>query len=136
MICHNWVVFFTRISGPVIVPSEAYKHKVVEMGVSHDRIYKLPRGVNLNMFHPDKNANGAWEKHSLNLPGTRIIYAGRISKEKNLQALTKIFPLLLQKRPETSLTVVGYGPYLEEMKEMLEKTSKVIFTGFLRGNSS
>ena len=47
-----WTRLFTRNAGPVIVPSEAYRSKVADMGVPADRIHKLPRGVDLTAFNP------------------------------------------------------------------------------------
>jgi glycosyltransferase involved in cell wall biosynthesis len=128
-----WITAMTRFGGSVIVPSEAFKKKVNKMGVPMSRIHKLPRGVDLDMFHPNKSGNGAWQKWSANHPGIRLLYLGRISREKNLPFLVDAFPFLLKKSPAISLIVVGDGPYLKEMKARLQSTGKVIFTGYLRG---
>jgi glycosyltransferase involved in cell wall biosynthesis len=130
----QWVKTFTRFGGPIIVPSEAFKKKVNQMGVPERRIYKLPRGVALNMFHPDKKSEEAWIKFASGLSGTRIVYMGRISREKNLQLLADAFPRLLEQRPEAGLVVIGDGPYLEEMKQCLSNTDRAVFTGVLRGH--
>ncbi|MFC1584146.1 glycosyltransferase [Fibrobacterota bacterium] len=130
----TWVTCFTRYGGPVIVPSNAFKKKIIDMGVPAKNIFKLPRGVHATMFHPDKKNNGAWERFTSDLPGTRIIYMGRISREKNLSILVEALPRLLEMRNEINLTLVGEGPYRKEMESRLKPTGKVGFTGVLRGN--
>ncbi|MBF0429763.1 MAG: glycosyltransferase [Fibrobacteria bacterium] len=130
---NTWVTLFTRFGGPVVVPSRAFKPKIIHMGVSQENIHILPRGVALSMFNPEKKTNGAWERSTSNYSGIRIIYLGRISQEKNLDMLIENYPLLGKKDYDVNLTIIGEGPYLEEMKQCLSQAKKIDFTGFLRG---
>ncbi len=134
-ILHKCVIFFTWASGPVIVPSRAFKDKVAQMGIPKDKIHQLPRGVDQVMFHPDKKNNGAWEKLLPEGKGFRLIYMGRISREKNLPWLCEFYRALKTRFHELRLTVVGEGPYLEEMKRELSSFPEVFFTGTLRGQN-
>ncbi len=129
----TWTKFATRFAGPVIVPSEAYRHIMQEIGVAPNRIHKLSRGVDLQNFHPDKAAAGTWERRGLPLHGIRLLYVGRVSREKNLELLTHAFPKLLGKCSDLTLTIVGDGPYREEMERALAKTHKAFFTGMVEG---
>lgn len=132
-IINTWTVVLTRLMGPVIVPSEAYRAKVAEMGIAPKRIHKLPRGVDLSKFHPSKAANGAWQR--LGLPGTglKLLYVGRVSREKNLDAMADIFPSLAARIPGLSLTVVGDGPYRQGLAERFRGRMDVHFTGVVQG---
>ena len=47
----------------------------------------------------------------------RLVWTGRISKEKGLENLLEAMPALLRKHPETALTVIGDEP----VRETLEK---------------
>src|SRR5690606_4751603 len=85
----RWIIqasvrLFTRLCGRVIVPSGAMKEKIRAIGIPEGRIEKLPRGVDLTRFHPDKRSSGAWERFAGNGDGPRLAYIGRVSREKGL----------------------------------------------------
>jgi glycosyltransferase involved in cell wall biosynthesis len=132
-IINTWTTLMTRWMGPVVVPSEAYRKKVREMGVPDDRIYKLPRGVDFRNFHPEKAGNGAWQELKLPSAGVKMLYVGRVSREKNLDALADAFPGLAEQVPGISLTIVGAGPYLIGLKERFAGRKDVHFTGVIHG---
>lgn len=127
-----WTRVFTRLAGPVIVPSEAYRDKVAAMNVPAARIRKLPRGVDLEFFRPGLRDPATWERFGIPDDGPRLLYVGRVSVEKNLAALADAFLEALKTRPDLRLIVVGDGPYLEEMKAVLQPCGRAHFTGVLR----
>jgi glycosyltransferase involved in cell wall biosynthesis len=134
-IIDTWTTLMTRWMGPVVVPSEAYRTKVRGMGIPDARIYKLPRGVDFKNFHPDKAAGGAWIAAGLPKDGIKLLYVGRVSREKNLDVLADAFPSLAARVPGLSLTIVGAGPYLEGLKARFAGRKDVHFTGVVHGDS-
>lgn len=130
---NTWTMWMTRLMGPVIVPSEAYRAKVAALGVPLERIYKLPRGVDFSNFHPDKARNGAWRRFGLPESGLRLIYVGRVSKEKNLDALADVFPSLAGRIPGVTLAIVGEGPYRVGLAARFAGRNDVHFTGVVQG---
>ena len=132
---NTWTILTTRLAGQVIVPSQAYAEKIhEEMNIPLSQIVKLPRGVDLSHFHPDKKNLRAWEKFNLPKSSIKLLYVGRISFEKNLALFTETFPKILQRNPDITLTVVGGGPYCETLKENLAHTGKAFFPGILQGD--
>jgi glycosyltransferase involved in cell wall biosynthesis len=125
----------THWAGSVVTPSEAYSHKVQEMGVKPERIFKLPRGVDLENFHPEKAQLGAWLALGLPTKGIKLLYVGRISKEKNLELIVDAFANLIKSQPNLSLTMVGEGPYRIELESRLAKFPGVKFTGVVQGEN-
>jgi glycosyltransferase involved in cell wall biosynthesis len=117
----------------VVVPSQAYKEKVEEMGVAPARIFQIRRGVDLQNFHPGKGGNGTWSGLGLPEDGVRLLYVGRISKEKNLALLAEAVPELFKARPDLSLTMVGDGPFRPQLQASLAGQSRVRFTGVVQG---
>ncbi|HAO98599.1 MAG TPA: hypothetical protein DCQ83_00985 [Fibrobacteres bacterium] len=130
----TWTKMTTRLAGPVIIPSEAYREKVEAMGISRDRIYKLPRSVDLTAFHPDNREPSYWRQFSIPDDGLILLYVGRVSAEKNLGLLADAFLDALQRRSDLRLVIVGDGPYREALQERLTPCGRAHFTGVLNGN--
>jgi glycosyltransferase involved in cell wall biosynthesis len=101
--------------------------------------YLLPTGLEPDFFNHSQfeleNFRGLMEQMYPPLRGRRIlIYAGRITKEKNVGFLLNILPGITAKHPEVVLLVIGNGPDLPELQkecERLELTEHCVFTGYL-----
>jgi glycosyltransferase involved in cell wall biosynthesis len=87
--------------------------------------------VDLQLFHPTKR-NGFLESRFQVRNETKLLYVGRVSKEKNLEILVRVFKSLIQDYSGIHLVVVGDGHYLEEMQQELAGTP-CTFTGYLQG---
>lgn len=124
---------FTRVAGPVVVPSGAYRVKVRKLGVPKRQIHLLPRGVDLKSFHPDRAASGAWSRLGLPGGGVKLLYVGRVSREKNLELLADAYAGIAKSRPDISLTLVGDGPFRPWLEERLAGFPGARFTGVLQG---
>ena len=81
-------------------------------------------------FTPRKR-NGFFKKYNLN-GNTKLLYVGRISKEKNMPVLEGAIRDLLTDMPKLDVVLVGDGPYREEMQANL-KDLNCVFTGKLEG---
>jgi glycosyltransferase involved in cell wall biosynthesis len=73
------------------------------------------------------------ERYALHV-GIKLLYVGRISKEKNLPLLAEVFKRLVEVAPQVQLVLVGNGPYLQELRSVLEGTPTV-FSGYLEGEN-
>lgn len=117
----------------IYVPSRSTAEELVEKGIRPEKIRLFPRGVDTRRFHPDKR-NDAFirERFQVRAP-LRLLYVGRISREKNLSALADAFRMLSRRRHDVQLVVVGDGPYRARLEEELRDTPAV-FTGYLGGD--
>jgi glycosyltransferase involved in cell wall biosynthesis len=115
----------------VAVPSPSTARDLAQLGLDSRALHVVGRGVDTDRFRParrDAALRVAWgdpRKHHL-------LYAGRISKEKNLACLATAFRTLCQTRNDVKLIVVGDGPYREEMAAEL-RNCDAVFPGVLRG---
>jgi glycosyltransferase involved in cell wall biosynthesis len=82
-------------------------------------------------FHPAKR-NGFLETRYQLTDGIKLLYVGRVSKEKNLELLGRVFKRLAETHDHLRLVVVGDGPYLDEMRREMSDTP-CHFTGYLEG---
>jgi glycosyltransferase involved in cell wall biosynthesis len=119
----KYISWFYRMADRVFVPSDAFILELTKNDVNREKITLMPRGVDTERFW-FRNGNGCHE-------GYRLLYVGRISKEKNLHILAEAFKLL--DRLDTSLTIVGDGPYLDALRDEL-KDYNVDFRGYLAGD--
>jgi len=125
----KWLQLYFNSSALILAPSD-YTRKEI-MKTFRPRVEVFSRGVDTVKFSPG---------HRTRRPDARrprALYVGRVAPEKNLKLLVDTF----SDRPDVQLTVVGDGPYLEEMKRELpgaEYTGKLsgeyLYTAYANGD--
>ncbi len=90
------------------VPSQVTKQQLIEAGIHDVRVFE--RGVDCVMFHPAKRSGATRQSLGVGPGGALVLYAGRLSKEKNLPVLLNAFTLLTGKHPNARLVLAGEGP--------------------------
>lgn len=103
-----------------------------------ERVFVCPRGVNTEQYSPDRKSDEirAEMRHLANIPGTAtiLLYAGRLSPEKNIGLLVDMMKIL-SKDPDHDfrLLVAGAGPQAEWMQKQNDKHApgKIIQLGHL-----
>jgi glycosyltransferase involved in cell wall biosynthesis len=129
----KYVLWYYDQMDLVYVPSRSTASELVEKGISQHKIRVFPRGVDTSLFHPNKRSNGLDEHYGIT-EAVKLLYVGRISKEKNLQLLANVFKALSRSRADVALVIVGDGPFRQEMEQSLRGTAS-IFTGYLEGEA-
>ncbi len=126
------VGWFYRAMDRTLVPSEHVAHLVRDMGVDADRIHRIPRGIDLDLFQRASRDEHAFHEYGLN-GEPKVLYVGRVSKEKGLDHLAAGFRALSREMPSARLVVVGDGPYTDELARQVPN-DKVVFTGRITGD--
>lgn len=120
---------FYKQSDEVFVPSKAYIQKLTDSGLDNQKLSIFPRGLDLNLYSPKVLSCSMARRKQLHGDFT-LIFAGRISEDKNLSLLIKMATLAEQKYAgRFNWVIAGDGPNLETLKESLSKVSNVHFTG-------
>lgn len=127
----RFVLWYYNQMDLVFAPSHSTANELIARGLAPDKVRVYPRGVDVNRFHPAKR-NGFFNKNFGLGNEIKLLYVGRISKEKNLHVLEQAFAALHKERPEMRLILVGDGPYREAMETSLAGLP-VVFTGYLDG---
>jgi len=130
-IMSSFTGWFYRQADQVIVPSKSARESVCSMGVPAEIISILPRGVNTSLFNVGKKTETCLCNHAAE-NSRKILYVGRISREKGLDVLLGAFKEVNGQCPDTELFVVGDGPYREEL-EKKNTNPNVHFPGYRRG---
>lgn len=116
----------------VLVSSRCYLELLADRGFDPAKLSLLPRGVDDAFFHPGRRQPGFWHRFGLDGGGFKFLYVGRVSREKNLDALLDSFQDFLAGGRLAQLVVVGDGPYLKELARRYRRP-EILFTGFLHG---
>ncbi len=127
----RYILWFYNQMQNIYSPSVSTAAELAQRGLDPAKIRTFPRGVDLYRFHPSKR-NGILEERYRVPAGVKLLYVGRVSKEKNLPLLVKAFMRVSGLRTGVHLVIVGDGPYLEEMRAALAGCP-VSFTGYLEG---
>jgi glycosyltransferase involved in cell wall biosynthesis len=127
----SYVRWFYRQMDEVLVSSTAYAEELVNMGVERSRLRDLPRGVDLELFRPERRDPDFFVRRGLPR-GHVLLYVGRLSREKNLGELFVAFAALRERGVQAGLALVGDGPERRAL-EMRWGAPDVAFTGYLAG---
>jgi glycosyltransferase involved in cell wall biosynthesis len=131
-IVRGFVRWFYGAVEQVIVATNATRDYLVQMGIRPERIKVVPRGVDVEQFNPKKRKTEMWQQYGLN-GSAKLLYVGRVSKEKNIDHLMSVYDMLRQDGTDVDLAIVGDGPYREELEDRHRDDKRIVFTGFLEG---
>ncbi len=117
----------------VLVPTRQYKTLLMDGGFDGRKIDIMPRGINGERFSPARRNRAMWQ-HKYNRNGSfKFIYAGRVSKEKNIEVMLRAFTRLIDAGSDADLIVVGDGPQRDEL-QLKYNDPQIVFTGYLYGD--
>jgi glycosyltransferase involved in cell wall biosynthesis/predicted metal-dependent phosphoesterase TrpH len=111
----------------VLSPSESADRALAALGIVPARIARWDRGVDTVRFDPARRDEGL-------LPGEfSVLYAGRISKEKNIDLLADAFERAHAADPRLHLVLAGGGP--EQARLAARLRERATFLGWLEGEA-
>ena len=115
----------------ILVPTETYRRQLIDNGFEPSKLGVMARGVDTQLFHPSKAVATFFDRY---VPPNhfRYLYVGRISKEKNVDALIDAFDEVLRRGYEASLVFVGDGPHRQPLAARCQERP-IAFTGMLEG---
>src|SRR5438477_9805029 len=114
----------------VFVNSEEYRQSWIKRGFDPAKLKILPRGLDTELYHPARRDSAFFEKFGASNGEVRLLYVGRISREKDLDLLADAYRRLRKEGLPVQLFVVGHGPYSETLAKSLPEA---FFTGYLMG---
>lgn len=126
--------FYGDKSAELIVPSTKTQEALKKYGLNKD-MHVIPTGLELEKFDP-KNKNNeliSKIKQQYKIKDQFIItFLGRIAKEKSIEVLIDAMKEVVKENDNVLCLIVGGGPQLEELKELVKDdhiSKYVIFTG-------
>jgi 1,2-diacylglycerol 3-alpha-glucosyltransferase len=120
----------------IIAPTEKTKNVLLSYGL-HKDIYIIPTGINLKKFQKhisfDEKAK-LISKLGINQADKIITYVGRTAKEKNIDEIITLFKDISNEIANAHLLIVGAGPELENLKDLVSKEgleNRIHFAGMV-----
>jgi glycosyltransferase involved in cell wall biosynthesis len=111
----------------MICPSAWTKDRLVDYGISRDKIYPLPHPIDTSLFTVKKNYQ---RKKKIT-----FLYLGRITTRKRLDLLLDAFSLLVRERDDVYLKICGSTSHLEtgymKLIENLPFSEHLEYLGYL-----
>ena len=109
-----YMTWFFGQAHTIFSRSKDYCGKLRGLGLGDKRLEMVLPGVDTEKFSPEMRDVNLWPK--LRVGQThKLLYAGRVSVEKNLPFLVECFRRLCRLRQDVALVVAGDGPYRVEM---------------------
>lgn len=120
----------------IIAPTEKVKNVLREYEVYKD-IKIVPTGIDIKSFQ--KELSSKEREKILNHYGWKtkdkiLVYVGRVAEEKNIDEIINLFKKGLNELKDIKLLIVGGGPYLSQLKELVSRygiEDIVKFTGMV-----
>ena len=117
----QYMRWFYGVPQAVFSRSGSYRFNLVDIGVKEDRLRTIKPGIDLDKFNPGRADPSVVHSTGVDLSRTPnvLLYAGRVSVEKNLPLLVRAFKQLSTRRRDVCLIVAGDGPFRRQMQEEL-----------------
>lgn len=128
----KYIAWFYDNCDLTITPSKSIATEITKSGLKSP-ISIIPNPINTKKLIPSAPKDKL--KKIVGLPEFSLVYVGRISYEKRIHELIKVFALLSPKYPQMRLSIIGDGPEkrnLEIFAKRLNIREKVIFFGLLK----
>jgi glycosyltransferase involved in cell wall biosynthesis len=126
----NYMHWFYGQLDTVFVNSEEYRQSWIRRGLDPIKLKIFPRGLDTECFCPARRDPAFFEKFDTPNGQVRLLYVGRVSREKDLDVLANAYRRLREEKLPVQLYLVGDGPYSQALSEDLPEAC---FTGYLRG---
>lgn len=121
----------------IIAPTEKVKSALRRYEVYRD-IKIIPTGIEIKKFQEDfsdSEREKILSKYGWTNKDNVLVYVGRAAEEKNIQEIVQLFSKTIKEVKDIKLLIVGGGPYLPKLKELVfeyKMQNFVKFTGMVK----
>jgi glycosyltransferase involved in cell wall biosynthesis len=102
-----------------IVISREIEMELIELGFPSEKLCRNPNGVHTDKFFPCFGERKTALREALGIKsGLVTVFAGRLSAEKKVDHLIKIWPIVREKYPQAELLIIGEGEESPSLKRL------------------
>jgi len=115
-----------KLADKIIAISNGTKQAIIIAYKIHfQKVEVIPCGVNFGKFH---------KENSIKKIKNSLLFVGRLEERKGIKFLIETIPLVVNKRPDIKLSIVGKGKLLKKLKCFVRKNNlkeNIKFLGFV-----
>jgi glycosyltransferase involved in cell wall biosynthesis len=100
------------------VNSEQYRKCWVDRGFAPEKLKILPRGLDTDLFNPARRDPSFWRASGRNGEEIRLLYVGRISREKDLDVLAAAYEEVRKAGHPVKLFLVGARALIQRLWQL------------------
>ncbi|MEW6445056.1 MAG: glycosyltransferase family 4 protein [Pseudomonadota bacterium] len=115
---------FHNATAFTLIPTEDQREQLATDGL--ERLKVLGRGVNADLFHPDRRDHALRARWGAGPDAPVALYVGRLAAEKNLDLFVRAVREMREVRPDLRAVMVGNGPLEESLRR---NHPDIIFSG-------
>ncbi len=131
----SYIRWFYSMLDEIRVPTKEYIDILDRRSYDREKMSVFRRGIDTALFSP-AGGNGSYLGKLCGIKGGfTLLYAGRISRDKNLEFLIDVYNSLAVEYPELNLLIAGDGPDMASLKAVSAGNNRLVFTGALRHDS-
>jgi len=131
VVAERYARWFYGLFDEIRVPTAEYLHILEERGYDRRKMRVFRRGLDLDAFRPDRAARlrtrRDWELED----GFTLLWAGRVSQDKNIEFLAEVYRRAIAREPDVNLVIAGDGPSRPALEEALAGAPRARFLGRL-----
>lgn len=120
--------FYSHVD-EILVPTREYMDILDARGYERSKMRLMRRGFEKETPAPD-DPSADMIMHTYSVPeGTTLLWAGRVSHDKNIRFLVDIYDRVIQRRKDVNLIIAGDGPSFTELQTLLKPYDRAVLTG-------
>ncbi len=127
----SYINRFYSFSDQIKVPTHEYIKILEQQNYDTGKMSIFKRGFTVDA----SIASSAWKRSFMEekmiKPGFTLMWAGRVSKDKNIEFLIDIYTQALAKIPDLNLIICGNGPDLDYFQTACRPWDRILFTGHI-----
>jgi len=127
-IIQNYIRWFYCATDSIKVPNLGYRNRLLDLDYPVEKIHLYRKGLDTELFAPRAHLSLELRRQLPHPNAPVLMYAGRISKDKNLHFLLRVFSETTRQKP-LNLVLAGEGPDLDELRRQAGKWKGVLFLG-------
>jgi glycosyltransferase involved in cell wall biosynthesis len=123
--------WFHLYADRILVPTQEYIDILADRGFPRERMGIFHRGIDTTLFRPIPEARAEFNNRYGLEDGINLLFAGRVSEDKNIDFLIDSARPVMERHPAVRLIIAGDGPYLETLRARHAGNDRIVFIGKL-----
>jgi glycosyltransferase involved in cell wall biosynthesis len=126
----DYMKWFYSMCDRTLVNTREYEEILIRRGFNTKKIELFPRGIDTELFNRFPVGRQVLAKMwKIPEKGQLLLFAGRISKDKDIELVIRCFEKLSKRHADIHLAIAGEGPDLKEMKKRYGDHERIFFLG-------